>query len=742
MAFVLAMVVTAGTGCGDEDSKQKTKGETENVSAEEKEGGGRFLESEIKLPKGTDEILAMKKLSDGSVEIAGQNSDTKELMLLKSKNGGKDWKKTKISGMKREAIAQAAIAPDGKIFLRPWGTGKARGKIVESNGKSSGFSFELPAGKEDNQIRQAYFDKDGDLIALDSYGSLLKIGRKDRKCYEPFDTNGVHIQYISVVGEVLLAVHEDGVLFYDTTSGEQLQGEGVLDEILKKDRKLCSRDTDSGAPMVFCEGSSKEQYLFANTGGIYHFFRGGSVAEQLADGSLTSLGSGNITLIDMAALDDSHILVAMHEGKKDKVFQYSYDKNASSVPNKELTVYALDESTFLRQAVTLFQKNHPDTYVKLEFGITEKSGMTVEDALSALNTDILAGKGPDVLILDGMPLDSYIEKGVLEDISDVVGEIDKKDGIFGNIVEGSKKNGKIYAMPIRVLIPVVLGDDKVVEAGGSLSALAERAETLSKSASKNVIPDNKGTKSLLRDCYYADSGRWRTEGGALDQEAVKDYLTQVKRLYDIDKNAKKNDNLGDDTWGGDRLGTCFETGLITGEWNFSFGTMAGMYQYQKVISARKQTKADIGLMNGDRVKTYIPYLLAGVTAGGNNVEMAKEFVGMLLGKEAGLSDSNGFSVNKAAFEELCREKMHEKIDTSLAFSGPDEKIYDIIFIKLKQTDVDKLQKMMESLGVPCITDRVIQELVIEQGDRYLSGEQNMDETVDAIMKKVNLYLAE
>lgn len=282
--------------------------------------------------------------------------------------------------------------------------------------------------------------------------------------------------------------------------------------------------------------------------------------------------------------------------------------------------------------------------------MTEENGVTLEDALSVLNTDILAGKGPDVLILDGMPADSYIEKGVLADISDVVGEASQKDGIFGNIIESSKKDGKVYAMPARILLPVVLGDEKTRSAGGSLPALADRVKTLSKSTSKSVIPDDKGTKTLLRDCYYADSARF-----------------------------------------------------LAGEWRLSFGTLDGMYHYQTMVSERKDTKADICLMNGDRVKTYVPYLTAGVTMGGN-VDAAKEFVATLLGKEAGIRDSDGFSVNWAAFEELCKEKMDDplvkkKNGACVGFSGPDGKMYNITFVNLKQTDVDKLTNMVESLPV-------------------------------------------
>ena len=39
------------------------------------------------------------------------------------------------------------------------------------------------------------------------------------------------------------------------------------------------------------------------------------------------------------------------------------------------------------------------------------NGLTAEDAVKALNTEIMAGKGPDVLYLDGLPAGSLLIKG-------------------------------------------------------------------------------------------------------------------------------------------------------------------------------------------------------------------------------------------------------------------------------------------------------------------------------------------
>lgn len=752
LMLVLAMAMTLFSGC--KGSKSKEGDDVENVSGgswETKTGAGRFFESEVSLPKEISRIMAFKKLSDGSLEMVGEDTDNEKYYIIKSSDKGETWKKTGIEGLKEENyITKTAISPDGKAALFHYEKGGSIDvDIADTDGSTESFSFSFQKEKEaDNQVWQAEYGQKGELVVRDSYGALYVVSA-DGTCSRAFDTKGISVNYFNIVGNTLVAVHDEGVLTFGMQDGELLEEEGILNDLIKKNKEFAAVNTDSGAPMVFSEGTKEDGIMFVNKDGIFHFTKGGSVVEQLVDGSLTSLGSGEAVFEALAVLDKENLFVAADSGNGDKLLQYSYDKKAT-MPDKELVVYALDDSTLLRQAAALFQKSNPDIHVNLQIGLSGEDGVTLEDALSVLNTNILAGKGPDVLILDGMPAESYIEKGILADISDVVEEVDKEDGIFANIREGSSIDGKIYAMPIRFLVSVVEGDAATVESGGSLEALAKRAEELKqKNPSSNVTP-NKGTRTLLRDLYYADSASWQTEDGSIDKDALTAYLTYAKQIYDVDSKNKENDSwdklIGDGVLQGDKLGTNNSSGMINGEYKLSFGSLAGIQELQTMTSTWAQTKADYCLMNHDNVKSYIPYLLAGVTEGGNT-EAAKEFVKELLGKKAGSSELNGIPVNRAAYDKVIKEKLdakNVKDESSVAFTavGEDEKMYGFEYINLTQGDIDKFTEIITSLTKPAMTNRVIQELILEQGDKYLLGEQGLEDTVDAILKKVNLYLAE
>lgn len=723
-------------------------------------GTGRFFESEIPVPGGLENINSLKKLADGSIVLAGSKKNGKKTgkennysyYIFKSTDKGQTWKGQEIKGLNGKFMPKAAIAPDGGVAIFDYAKdGKINTYISDTKGNTTSFSFGFPGRKDNSQVMCADYDAEKNLVVLDEEGSLFKLS-SDGTCQKAFDTQGESVNYFYITGNTLVAVNDNGVLLFDASDGKMIGSEDVLDGFIAKNPLLASADTNSGLPMVFAEGAGDGpgSLFFANEEGIFHFQRGGSVAEQLVDGSLVSLGSGNIIFQGMAVIDIENFIIAAGTSAGCKLFMYSYDKKAKPAPDKEITVYALDESVFLRKAVSLFQKKNPDIHVNLDTGLSGNDGVTLEDALSVLSTNILAGKGPDVLILDGMLLDSYIEKGVLADISDIVEEIDKKEGIFPNIKKCSQKDGKIYAMPVRFLIPISEGRGAAAKAGESLSTLAKTVKQLKKKKpSVNAIPD-KGTRTLLRDLYYADSASWQKEDGSLDENAVKEYLSYAKQIYDADSCSPEKDSqdkyFGDGAFEGEKVGTNQSSGLISNSCQMSFGTLASIYDLQDMISVQAQSKADYCIMNGSKTKSYVPYLVTGITENGNK-EIAREFVKVLLGAKAGNSQLNGIPVNKTAYNEVITEKLdaqNVKDQSSVGFGGMDGdgKMYGYEFINLTENDIKKFTDIVDSLEKPSLSNRIIQEIILEQGSAYLLGEKNLDETTDTILKKVNLYLAE
>lgn len=103
-----------------------------------------------------------------------------------------------------------------------------------------------------------------------------------------------------------------------------------------------------------------------------------------------------------------------------EMYTYSYSDELANKELEEITIYSLYESESIRQYSAQYQNDNPNVVINYEVGITEDSGQTENDAIKALNTELMSDNAPDILFLDNLSSDDLINKGMLEDISDIV----------------------------------------------------------------------------------------------------------------------------------------------------------------------------------------------------------------------------------------------------------------------------------------------------------------------------------
>ena len=89
----------------------------------------------------------------------------------------------------------------------------------------------------------------------------------------------------------------------------------------------------------------------------------------------------------------------MYSNKKDGTENV---KTATAKEQTGITIYSLWYAECMENIVDIFRKNNPDIAVDYTWGIDDTGGISVADAVSALNTQLLAGEGPDVIVMDGL----------------------------------------------------------------------------------------------------------------------------------------------------------------------------------------------------------------------------------------------------------------------------------------------------------------------------------------------------
>ena len=139
----------------------------------------------------------------------------------------------------------------------------------------------------------------------------------------------------------------------------------------------------------------------------------------------------------------------------------------------EITVSAFDAAaygSFLEEAARAFEARYPGTRVNIEIfspmpevrtrqmeggrvmamRVMEDDTAARNDYIQAINTELMSGRGPDVLAMDILPLYRYIERGVLADLRpfmDADPEFSMAD-YRQNILDAVMINESLFMLPI------------------------------------------------------------------------------------------------------------------------------------------------------------------------------------------------------------------------------------------------------------------------------------------------------
>lgn len=768
-AMVLAL--TPGlAGCGNKEKADHTKQENtdaKNTQNEEKTMG-RYLEEDVALPDNCGDILDMTLLEDGTLRICYYKGDG--VFYSDSSDGGKSWKEAVDlseavqADTSKYGLSYPKLGAKGEIFVSAY---DASGETEEHKyyylaPDGSVKELELSQILASGYVSEARFTDKGNLIINDFSTALVEINLLDGSIVRKYE-EGNNITCFAPIGNYLVAVTNSTIHYYDLETGEPLEDAAALTEQLTEDESNLELISTSSYPLVFSKGDEEDSLFYAEDGGVYRYSFKGSVVEEIIDGNLNSLSSPDISLVAMNRDQDGNIYVAVQDSAADmghmgRVLKYTYSPDTPAEPDTELTVYSLLDNSYIRQVAAIFQKKYPDIYLSLEVGMTGEDGMTTTDALKTLNTEIMAGNGPDVMILDGIPEDTYIEKGMLADISSILDKAEKEDGILDNIREPYKEeDGSQYVMPLRFSIPLIQGNREDVEKAGDIVSMADMLESYQDEYTEMNMPISLmgvGPEGFLRAFADVNAPAWQKEDGSLNEDAVMEYLEQAGRIYAAGKESM--DYIKE--MAGGYVYSLSELPLVS---NVSASVMSLLSGYVKMAAGRLASPEDLAnmysveqkmgdithsLWNGQAQNCFIPVQTVGISAKAEQKEAAEKLVEFLFTKEGQeIGRNSGFPVNEAVYdseEYWAAGDDQGCLGTTGAGNANTGEYVEMDIVRADEETTKEIQELGKTLTTPSRGNEIILNAIAENGTRYLNGEISLEEAAKGAIQQVNLYLTE
>lgn len=749
LAAALSLGALAGCGRGGDDAEK---------SGGENTGGakGRYLETDVALPEKTS-VYGMVKLEDGTIRIATNDQEGREAVWDLAKDTG-SWEK--VYDMPEEwrqtdtfFVTHVALSPKGDAFAVTSQVMDQSAQADENNSEATqtkecfyhldgkGNVTEVPMGVKEYAYFMQYA-KDGELVAQFQNTPVSSINMETGELTDKV-SGAERIAFFGMAGSTLYAVdYDEGISVFDMQTGDPLpKDEGLSDSIAQSGTQLNIQSLQT-MPIIFTEGKEEQEIFYCTNKGLYRHVKDGNVTELLIDGSLTSLGSPDTGLISMEAMDNGEFYVLAIDSQSNKLLHYAYSKDTATVPEAELKAWTLYENSEFVQNISQYQKENPETFINLEVGVTEENGVTASDALKNLSTEIMAGNGPDILMLDGLPVDSYVEKGLLEDLSDVAG---RAEDLFPNLISAMERDGKLYGIPLRFAIPLIEADAQTLEKIQDLKSLADAAEELKKAnPDRDVILPYYDGALLAAQLYDVCAPAWVKEDGTIEKERLEEFYAQLSRIFDPEKYVEMEIHAVNEGYrgyvsslGGGNLYVYSDKMLL------NFGNLWSDSDFSQLATTLAE-KPEISYkpLTGQTEHVFVPKTIAGVSAKSKSKEEAKNFVQFLLTKDAQTANQGGgLPVNQKALEDQI-----DRIDAGMTIGSgmandPDSYV-EMTIQKPSEEAVKRFIGYIQEADTPTLNNEIIRNAVLSQAVDCVNGKITPKAAVQAVADQVNLYLAE
>lgn len=785
-AGCLAMSCLGGCGGGGKDRESDpTSGKTGGQSlgaADSSVTMGRYVETEFEIGEDMDpETVQMlqggyhpRQLLLRDRQIYVMNNLTTDVVA--------DWDTHRITGVDpadqpqayRERLAngdymtETALAGNGaRMYCKFSGQGPFYYDKFFLSADGTETPWEYIAN--DTSVLMAYGEDGYFYLAgyREGKSPIYRVNSEDGETEYLFEADG-RVGYMAVCGDKILLDTGDALQIYDVETKDQMEEDEALSGLLAD--YLGDHNGVYGFSFCICSGEGDGIYV-ATEKGLYRHVLYGNVTEQLVDGSLCSLSDVSKMFVGMCVAEEEGMPVFALIYDNGKLVSFAYDSQMPSVPADTITVYSLYEDDGIRMAISAFRASHPETYVKYEVGVDGNDGTTKEDALKNLATRLAAKEGPDVLIVDDLPYASYAEKGVLMDLGDCYAGMRTEYEFFDNVVGGMRKDGGLYAIPLTFSVPVLTGN------ADALSQI-ENAEDMVEAFRNTRVPKGISKAGLMSPmtvlhCMSFSYGAGLVkEDGSPDREAITEFLKLCREVYDADREMLSSD----------------EEDEAMKEFNEIVANARSQQIYRQSRQASSMllsmsfygNRYTIGLLGGD-VRTEfnyywtclsalgvdymilpgvgrscIPQTMLAVNAASPVAESAQEFVRYTLTDYVMNADYLlGTPVNKDALLNLeinpyTDEQGNPSYEPYIFFSigsvnAEDGTPGDRVSIDVgwcRPEVLEAYNALLDSVDTVNFCDYMVIETVLEEGVKALTGERGIEDTVDAIEKKVGLYLAE
>lgn len=350
-----------------------------------------------------------------------------------------------------------------------------------------------------------------------------------------------------------------------------------------------------------------------------------------------------------------------------------------------------------------------------EVDYTQGGEISVQDALTGLYADIAAGEGPDLLLLDGVPVESLIRRGYLEDIAQLLegdSELSADDIVFaGRLGGGTYYVSRGFGIDTYAGLKSNFGEAE----GWTPVEYLEAERSLTPGAQMMYYVTR---ESFIRDAalrYMQKAIDW--QAGSCDFDSA-EFISLLETAGQITEHPETTEFTGY---------TPPEEQLRTGETyveTVHVGSVTALRDFEERVG---QELSFVGMPtpDGSNGSVMDPSQPVGVLAGGENTDGCLEFLKFLL-----LSYDLSYGAENNASLPMYRPYL-EQLEAEAEAEG-----------RMTPEDTECFEDFLTSVESSTLCDETALGIICEESAAYFAGACTAEEAARVIQERLSIYVAE
>lgn len=378
----------------------------------------------------------------------------------------------------------------------------------------------------------------------------------------------------------------------------------------------------------------------------------------------------------------------------------------------------------INEAVSRFNSKN-DSYWVIVRDYSQGGSVSRSDALNLLNTDIIAGKTPDLILFADMPISPYTEKGVMSDLYSFLDsdpDIDRDDFI---LLDKFETDGKLFYLAGHFGLELVYGrySDFGDRDGWTIDEFMEKQNSLKDG--QEVFPDMSREyflEGVMRG-YLQKAVDWKS--GSCNFENG-DFISILNAAASIDPNAKID-------YAPFYMQTADE--LARGERVTSLGTLGSVYAIAETEREAGERLSIIGWPTIDGkcgTLLNIDYPI-GICEASGNKDGAWAFVKYLL-------------VRDPLDIPIYKDRLNEEIDSAINRTAltPNDPLITVGNHApiMTRDDAARLFAFLNSIELVNEENDDIMNIVLEEANAFFAGDKSAEATAKIVQNRVGILMSE